>query len=897
MKESEVLILHYSSRNQDWYDATTSIVWYSRDYNAWSVKFKNSNDFFHVSFLKMKVFTNPKKIEFAELYYKDSPCYNIEKLLLFDNSIFKLFYKNGYTCVALPSEVRVVLDVLKTDEKTSGIMSYYRRVVQETAKSEEDEFMRWQFDDISYVNENSVLSLYLKGILSKSGEKLDTPVVCPFGLNLSQANALKMAFENRMSIIEGPPGTGKTQTILNIISNAVIRGKTIAVVSNNNSATDNVYEKLEKYGYSFICAPLGNADNVENFFSNYNPEIPKFTKEKVDVQRLNDLYLDFPSYFEKENNKKKLLSELDAVELEYKHFLNDNSDYNFENQKFKLTNTSPAFVQETIVKIKESNKLGFLDRFYIRQKLKVKAGFFKFDKNNCITLLQNLYYLTKINSIKKQIGKIDKYMKGESLDDKMIIYKKMSDSYFKNYLNDKYQNINREDFEKSNYKIYFDEFVKSYPVILSSTYSLAKCSRKGFLFDYLIVDESSQVNMASAILSMRIAKNIIVVGDIRQLPQIDDSSFKERNDELLNEFDVPSAYSYYGNSIMSSLLALYGKSIPRQMLKEHYRCAPEIIGFCNKEFYNDELIVYTKPKNEKTCMEVIKTVAGNFARKNPNGSGLYNQREIDEIEKLLNEEKLEDVGVITPYNYQAKLIQEKFGNKVEASTIHKFQGREKKNIIFSSVINDINEFVENDNLINVAVSRAVDRFILITSDKVANSTSGVLSDLINYISYNHEFGKVDEGKVKSIYDILYADYEEQLRRFRKKHPSKDFDTENITKELLKKIFASDKYKSLWFRMHVSLRDFVGSVDLTPDEYKFYINPNAHADFLIYNKMSRKPFLVIEVDGVSYHEQQKKQVERDAKKNSILNKAGIPILRLKTNESNEEGRITKSLDEI
>ena len=62
-------------------------------------------------------------------------------------------------------------------------------------------------------------------------------------------------------------------------------------------------------------------------------------------------------------------------------------------------------------------------------------------------------------------------------------------------------------------------------------------------------------------------------------------------------------------------------------------------------------------------------------------------------------------------------------------------------------------------------------------------------------------------------------------------------------------------------------------------------------------MSRKPVCVIEVDGVSFHEQQKKQKERDAKKNSILSKSGIPILRLKTNESNENKRISSFLNSL
>ena len=98
-------------------------------------------------------------------------------------------------------------------------------------------------------------------------------------------------------------------------------------------------------------------------------------------------------------------------------------------------------------------------------------------------------------------------------------------------------------------------------------------------------------------------------------------------------------------------------------------------------------------------------------------------------------------------------------------------------------------------------------------------------------------------------------------------------------------------------MHVSLKDFlnVKGIELTNDEYKFYKNPNAHADFLIYNKISHKPVLVIEVDGVSFHEQNKEQQERDSKKNSILQKANIKLLRLKTNESGEEERIKNALD--
>ena len=62
-----------------------------------------------------------------------------------------------------------------------------------------------------------------------------------------------------------PPGTGKTQTILNIIANILVRGKTVQVVSNNNSAIVNVLEKLSKYDMGFIVALLGSTVNNEKF--------------------------------------------------------------------------------------------------------------------------------------------------------------------------------------------------------------------------------------------------------------------------------------------------------------------------------------------------------------------------------------------------------------------------------------------------------------------------------------------------------------------------------------------------------------------------------------------------------------------------------------------------------
>lgn len=94
--------------------------------------------------------------------------------------------------------------------------------------------------------------------------------------------AVKNAMENQISVIQGPPGTGKTQTILNIIANILMQGKTVQIVSYNNSATENVYEKLAspKYNLGFVAARLGNSSNKTIFIEKQDINYPDFASWK-----------------------------------------------------------------------------------------------------------------------------------------------------------------------------------------------------------------------------------------------------------------------------------------------------------------------------------------------------------------------------------------------------------------------------------------------------------------------------------------------------------------------------------------------------------------------------------------------------------------------------------------
>ena len=93
--------------------------------------------------------------------------------------------------------------------------------------------------------------------------------------------------------------------------------------------------------------------------------------------------------------------------------------------------------------------------------------------------------------------------------------------------------------------------------------------------------------------------------------------------------------------------------------------------------------------------------------------------------------------------------------EIEIDTVHKYQGREKRVMIITTVSNEANEFVDNPNLLNVAVSRAQEKLRLVVSKEMAEG-NGNIADFVRYIRYNN--CEVIPGKVRSIFDLLYGDY-------------------------------------------------------------------------------------------------------------------------------------------
>lgn len=103
------------------------------------------------------------------------------------------------------------------------------------------------------------------------------------------------------------------------------------------------------------------------------------------------------------------------------------------------------------------------------------------------------------------------------------------------------------------------------------------------VYDYLIMDEASQVDIATGALALSCARNVVIVGDTRQLPNVLTREMKAKADAIFSGFQLPEGYQFTRSFLQSVLEVM--PQVPQTMLREHYRCHPKIINFCNQKFY------------------------------------------------------------------------------------------------------------------------------------------------------------------------------------------------------------------------------------------------------------------------------------------------------------------------
>lgn len=905
---------------------TAEIESCQNDSGNYKILFRNSSSAYTYKEENVLWLTSPEKPDpnDYQIVSKGRTLSNIEALYVFyagKHSYWHIRFQNGKEYDYKGEDLQITQSCLK-EPCSRSVFEYLKKVADVNGLKADDgtKLLAKQYEKIHFIADNRAIAVYLNPQKYKLQPWSTSTLIFPFGCNASQQKAVQAAFENQISIVQGPPGTGKTQTILNIIANILVRGKTVQVVSNNNSAIVNVLEKLSKYDMGFMVALLGSTANKEKFIETQEEEkqYPENFESWYDADADQPQFLDkiqkqteeLKNIFSKQERLALARQEIQALKIEWQHYLQEFGTKESAIKQRKNSSSADLLnlwneCQHFAEKEQTSRFRGiavFIQRlkwlfFKFRSKTICKIpdkNFYNREMNSIIADFQILFYQTKYAELEVEIDTLEKELANKDTAEMAGQMADASMKYLKNRLFHTYgSNQDKTIFTFPDLRNNWREVQKEYPIILSTTFSSLSSLHRDAVYDYLIMDEASQVSVETGALALSCAKNAIIVGDTMQLPNVITEEDKSKLDFITNACLIKPEYDCANMSFLQSICKVIPDA-PQTLLREHYRCHPKIINFCNQKFYGGDLVIMTRDKGEQDVICAIRTTKGNHSRSH------MNQREIDVIkEEVLPSLSYEtdEIGVIAPYNKQVDAVKSSLEESIDIATVHKFQGREKDAIIMTTVDDVISSFSDDPNLLNVAVSRAKSQFYLVVSGNEQPKDCNI-SDLIAYIEYNN--GIVSTSKIHSIFDYLYEQYTDARIAYLKKHKKiSKYDSENLTFALLEDILKENiNMRHLNIICHLPLYMLIQDYSLLSDEEsKYASNINTHIDFLIYNRVSKQPILAIETDGYMYHKSGTRQSERDVKKDHILKLYGIPLVRLSTIGSNEKKNIKDKLTEI
>ncbi len=195
------------------------------------------------------------------------------------------------------------------------------------------------------------------------------------------------------------------------------------------------------------------------------------------------------------------------------------------------------------------------------------------------------------------------------------------------------------------------------PCFMMSPLSLAKFLKAGLLtFDILVIDEASQMRPEDALGAMLRSKQIVVVGDPKQLPPTD---FFARSDDTGPDEDEDFE-DLDDESILESCQKTFGH---RRPLRWHYRSRCEsLIRFSNEQFYRRELVTFPASKPGSFSIDLIRVDGAFQASCNPTEAGRIAEEAISFMRHyaVCDEDKIPSLGIVAINLQQRELIREEF---------------------------------------------------------------------------------------------------------------------------------------------------------------------------------------------------------------------------------------------
>ena len=295
------------------------------------------------------------------------------------------------------------------------------------------------------------------------------------------------------------------------------------------------------------------------------------------------------------------------------------------------------------------------------------------------------------------------------------------------------------------------------------------------IYDWVIIDEAARSIASELAIAMQSARRVLLVGDHLQLPPLYSDAHKVA---LARKLGINNSRTEIDEVLRSDFARAFNSAYGAQAsaaLLTQYRMAPPIGDLVSKTFYDRKLLNGERaiPDVYQHAPEALRSVVtwldtANLGHRahhlEDRGTSIYNRCEADEIisvlkqvseneefvaqlSKLVNKDEAA-IGVICMYAEQKRLLRQKFNQEiwsegfkdiVKIDTVDSYQGKENRIIILSLTRSDKQHspgFLRAPNRINVAMSRAMDRLLIVGNADIwkGNNKELPLGSVVSYMA-------------------------------------------------------------------------------------------------------------------------------------------------------------------
>lgn len=575
-------------------------------------------------------------------------------------------------------------------------------------------------------------------------------------INGEQLAAIRYACSTPLSVVTGPPGTGKSQAIVSMAASVLLSGGSVLVASKNHQALDAVEDRLGALAPEtpFIARTLDPQKNLDFGFV----DALKDLIERDGVGHVSDTDpLMFDELFEAARKRNRAV---DAISLA--HQIQCKISELLELIEFRETRLQLRPDNDDATPTSKPEQISLIARLLRLISLLLGRGAEK-------VLAKGSDARTTLSDLKKRLEKLRSSLENLDTtenpvplgDEIQALVGKLLPKHIAQVTNVGVQRCQQladahSDWEFEGGKGHLPTeltraVVTHRPLWLASVLGAPRrIPLEDALFDLVIFDEASQCDIATAIPLFARAKRAVVVGDDQQLSFIPQLGLaQDRN--LMQTQGLPLARMGRFAQSRRSLFDFASRTpnVARVILRHQYRSAGPIVEYISSTFYGDQLqtsydpTTLVVPKNAKPGLaweHVPAPAIPQNGNVNPNEVAAI----VAHLRKLLIEEGYKgSIGIITPFRAQVMAIQQAVNKEIseprqqlaelKIATVDSFQGQERDLILFSPCVgpnspnSGLTFFVRDTRRLNVAISRA--RAVAITFGDLHFARSGKSSAL------------------------------------------------------------------------------------------------------------------------------------------------------------------------